>query len=170
MTENHLGQNYLSIEAVQQEYNRDRLLQWFDERNLYQYSEFRDQPDQLIQKIISFSPLLFAVLVLARLERLFPLLKSFGLQDDCLSDVISFERICESAALTESDIDILRNARTRAGVVLCKNRHQIFSTGTVVPYKSVNHPKDDRFGGFGVVRRVDIASGHLQGYSEVCAC
>ena len=166
LTENYHGQNFLCYESIRQHFNRARLIRWNNERQPYN-AELSTRSEQCISTILTDSILLFALLVLSGREALFPLLSSLGLNDDKVFDVKSFEDICDSAALTNSDKKVLTDNRKRIGAVLDRKEHRIFPKGTVLPYKHVNHPKDDRFGGFGVVRRVEIAPGHLQGYSEV---
>ncbi|KAL8692369.1 MAG: hypothetical protein Q9218_002588 [Villophora microphyllina] len=165
VSENYHGQNFLSYETIRQQFSHGRLVRWINERQNTN-AELLITSEQLVPIILSKSLLLFALLVLSSRERLFPLLTSFGLKDDNLFDAKSFERISEFAALTDNDKNALTETRKRVGAVLNRNGHRIFPIGTVLPYKDINHPKDDRFGGFGVVRRVEIAPGHLQGYSE----
>ena len=59
------------------------------------------------------------------------------------------------------------DSQKRIGALLRNNIHQVFLQGTVLPCRNVSHPSEDRFGGFGVGGRVEVAAGHLRGSNEV---
>ena len=167
MTENHQGQNFISADTVRKELSPESLARWISKSNVQGHTwQQKNELSKLIPVILASSRLLFTMLVLAGLEHLFASL-SKGLSDNNLFVAKSFEEACNSASLSTADRKKLLQHRNRIGAVLSNDGHQVFSEGTVLPYIRVNHPKDNRYGGFGVVRRVEIAAGHLLGYHNV---
>lgn len=155
------------METVEQEFDYVRIEQWIKTHPLGRRPQHWNSDGDLIHAILTDSRLLFALLVLGGLEQMFSTLVSHGFNDHTLFDHVSFRQRCVSAGLTERERYALVEYRKRIGAVLFGNEHQVFPKGTVLPYRNINHPKEDRFGGFGVVRRVEIAVGHLKGYKEV---
>ena len=162
---NYLGQNFLSVEIAERELSQDRMKQWIERHPLQRRSQRKSDNTNLIRAIVENSRLLFAMLVLAKAEYLFSTLKSLGLRDDNLFDTKAFRKC--SASLNRRDRHDVAEYRKRIGAILDDNNHGILSAGTVLPYRNVNHPKNDRRGGFGVVQRIEVAAGHLKGYNEV---
>lgn len=156
-SENFHGQKFVCMETVMRELDYSRVQKWTEEHPLYQRSERRGSDADLIYTILTESRLLFTMLVLGRQEKLFSTLTSSGCCDETLFDSTSFEECCLSAELNESDRAVLVKSRKRIGAILRNDKHQILPRGSVLPYRNMNHPKEDRFGGFGVVRRVEIA-------------
>lgn len=166
-SENYYGQKFLCMETVAREFNYGRIRQWIAKHPLHRRSEGRENNANLIKTILTNSRLVFAMLVLGELEYLFSTLVLHGFCDDMLFDTRLFEECCIAAEVTERERYALANFRNRIGAMLRNDRHQVFLKGIVLPYRNVNHPKEDRFGGFGVVRRVEVAAGHLRGFHEV---
>lgn len=165
--ENYHEQKFISMETVKQELDYNRIWQWSKGHPLHRQLERHEDESILINSILTDSRLLFAMLVLGRLEHLCSILLTHGVCDKTLFDSRLFPESCLSAKLTEREYRALADSRKRVGALLQNDFHQIFLKGTVLPYKNVNHPKEDRFGGFGVVRRVEVAAGHLRGFDEV---
>lgn len=165
-SENYHGQRFVCMDTVVRELTYDQISQWIERHPPQQLSEPRVNLPNLIGIILKDSRLLFAMLVLGRLEHLLSKLVSHGFSDNTLFDTTSFEEGCMSAQLTERQRRTMVDYRMRIGAVLRNDRHQVFQRDIVLPYRKVNHPRDDRFGGYGVVRRVEVAAGHLRGYNE----
>ena len=166
-SENYHGQRFICIETVKHELNYSRIWQWSKNHPLHRQHERHQDDSILIKSILTSSRLLFAMLVLGRLEYLCSILLSHDCSDETLFDSKLFLESCLSTKLTEGERRALADCRKRVGALLRNDIHQIFQKGTVLPYRKVNHPKEDRFGGFGVVRRVEVAAGHLRAYDEV---
>lgn len=162
---NYRDQKFLSIDIVERELDYNRIKQWTQRHPLQRSSQRKSDNANLIRAILEESRLLFAMLVLGKAEHLFSTLKSHGLKDDNLFNRKAFGECCSS--LTRREKHNIAEYRTRVGAILDCNEHSILSAETVLPYRNVNHPKDDRRGGFGIVQRIEIAAGHLQGYDEV---
>ena len=167
LTENYLGQRFLCLDTVEREFDYERLAHWIKQYPLHRVSQQTHHDADLIHIILKESRLLFATLVLGGLERLLTTLVLHGFSDAILFSPKLFKDRCADAQLTQRERNDILKYRQRIGAVLGSNRHEVFPQGTVLPYRNINHPKDDRFGGFGVVQRVEIAAGHLQGYHEV---
>ena len=166
-SENYHEQKFICMETVKQELDYNQIWQWSKNHPLHRQLERYKEDPLLINSILTGSRLLFAMLVLGRLEYLCSILLSHGLCDETLFDSRLFLESCLSAKLDERERRALADSRKRVGALLRNDIHQIFPKGTVLPYRNVNHPKEDRFGGFGVVRRVEVAAGHLRGFDEV---
>lgn len=162
---NYLDHNFLSRDIVEREFDYNRIKQWTKRHPLQRWSQRKDDDANLIRAILGESRLVFAMLVLGKAEHLFSTLKSHGLRDDNLFNRKGFRECCSS--LTQREKHDVAECRTRIGAILNNNEHDIISARTVLPYQNVNHPKDDRRGGFGIVQRIEIASGHLKGHNEV---
>ncbi|KAL8779152.1 MAG: hypothetical protein Q9213_007078 [Squamulea squamosa] len=161
------GQRFLCLETVQRHLDKESIALWTKEHPLYRGAQQRYDHAHLIDVILTEARLLFAMLVLGELEHLLSTLVYHGLSDATLFISTSFDGACNSAEVTEREREDLAKCRQRIGVILHSNKHEVFSQDTVLPYRNVNHPKDDRFGGFGVVQEMEIAPGHLRGYQEV---
>lgn len=166
-SENFHGQKFICMETVKRELNYSRIRYWCESHPIHRPPERHREDSNLINNILTDSRLLFAMLVLGRLEYLCSTLLLHGFRDENLFDIRLFHESCLSAKLTERERHALADSRKRIGALLRNDIHQVFLKGTVLPYRNVNHPKEDRFGGFGVVRRVEVAAGHLKGSDEV---
>ena len=162
---NYLGHKFLSMDIVERELDYNRIKRWAETHPLERRSQRKSDNANLIRVILGESRLLFAMLVLGKAEHLFSTLKSHGLKDDNLFNSKAFSE-CSSFLTRQEQHDIAKY-RMRVGAILSDNEHDILSAGTVLPYRNVNHAKDDRRGGFGVVQKIEIAAGHLRGYNEV---
>ena len=160
--EDYNGEKFVCMEFLRREFNHQRISRWSKQHPLCRPYQRSIAERDLIDSIVSGWRLLFALLVLAQMEDLFLTLTVHGLRDDTLFDVKSFHESCDSAALTPQEKDTLIKHRRLVGAMLHNHGHQVFPKSITLPYRSVNHPKDDRFGAFGVVRRVKIAAGHLK--------
>ena len=161
---NYLDHRFLSMDIVECEFDYNRIKQWTETHPLQRRSQPKSDNTDLIRAILGESRLLFAMLVLGKAEHLFLTLKSQGLKDDNLFNRKAFSQCCSSLARQERNN--VAGYRKRVGAILTCNEHEILPAGTVLPYRNVNHPKDDRRGGFGVVQRIEVAAGHLKGYHE----
>lgn len=166
-SENYHGQKFICMETVRRELNYTRIWQWSDNHSLHRRPERQKGDSDIINNVLTDSRLLFAMLVLGKLEHLCSALLSHGFRDETLFDISLFQESCLSANLTGEERRALADSRKRVGALLRNDVHQVFVKETVLPYRNVNHPKDNRFGGFGVVRRVEVAPGHLKGSNKV---
>ncbi|KAL8950173.1 MAG: hypothetical protein Q9222_003780 [Ikaeria aurantiellina] len=164
--ENYLGESFICFETVRRLLSYKRIAHWIEEHPLHLHSPHTHDDTELICIILNRSPLCFAMLVLGRLEHFFAKLTYHGLNDTTLFRSDDFHEACTSAGLTPRESDNVAECRKKIGAVLRKNEHEAFPRGTVLPYRNINHPKDDRLGGFGIVQRVEVAPGHLKGCKE----
>ena len=163
---NFKGESFVSMDQVTRILSRDRVTKW---ARSYPFSASVNMSSStLIDTILGTSRLLFAALVIQRLEYLFDRLSSHGLNDDSLFDG-SFKTRCDAARLTTDEFSSLKDGRKTLGAILQSDRHLELSEECTLPYLNINHPNEDRIGGFGVVRQVQIAKGHLRNCTEVPA-
>ena len=146
-SENYYGQKFICMETVERELSYDRVLQWSKNHPLHRDSERQDDDETLIKRLLTNARLLFAMLVIARLEYLTPSLLNSGWQDETLFDATFFDEGCYSAGLEDEERHSLARIRKRVGALLRNDVHQVFSNEIVLPYRNVNHPEEDRFGG-----------------------
>ena len=162
---NHEGQGFICLAAAKKVLTPDRILIWAQEHPLYHALEDGRDDHMLVSRIQAGSTLLFAVLVLSKLEYLTFQLLSKGFSDSTLFDHQSFEECCRSTKLSAREKHQLVQNRALVGVVLEHDRHQDVPKDSVLPYLKREDP--DEHGSYGVVYRLKVATGHLKRYNKL---
>ena len=137
----------------------ERVSGWVKNHPLHQRSDTQTQDEDLLDRIMENSRLLFAMLILAELEHLTSTLLSNGVSDDSFPEIE-----CSFSGLSHDEQRRLDENRHLIGPVLSKRRHLQLSQETVLPFtrrESIKH------GSFGLVFRAEVADGHLEGYGQV---
>ena len=166
-TKNNHDKQFISKEAVMQDLFQDLLLKWIEDHPLSQLGEPTRSKAELVEAILDNSRLLFSMLVLAKAECLTSRLVLHGFNDDILFDSSLLQGYCEVAKLNEEEKSILFRERSCIGAIIRNDIDQEFSQEITLPYKKIYEPGEDGMGGFGIVRRAELAAGHLKSYSEV---
>ena len=162
---NFIGQKFLSMEIVERVLDYNRIKEWTERHPLQRWSQRKSDNASLIRAILGESRLLFAMLVLGKAEYLFSTLKSHGLKDESLFNQKAFRKCC--SFLDRRDQSNLVECRKRVGAILSDHEHGLIEPGIVLLYQNVDHGKEVRAGGFGIVQKIEIAAGHLKGCNEV---
>ena len=162
---NYVGRKFLSMDIVERVLDYNRIKRWTERHPLQRWSQRKSDDASLIRAILGGSRLLFAMLVLGKAEHLFSTLESHGLKDESLFNQKAFRKCCSS--LDRREQSNLVECRKRIGAILSDNEHGLIEPGIVLPYQDVDHGKEPRGGGFGIVQKIEIAAGHLKGCNEV---
>lgn len=147
----------------------DNIRDWAQGHPLYRINEnplfgiAGNELDTLIKLIIDKSCMLFAILVIAKLEYLTSYLLSNNQSDSSLLEI----------AFTPLRISHDENIRLhRSSQLFCpifeKNRHLELPAENAEPF--INHWTGARYGGFGMIEQRHIADGHLSDYNEKVQC
>ncbi|KAL8999889.1 MAG: hypothetical protein Q9188_005787 [Gyalolechia gomerana] len=153
------NERFISSETVQRVFASKEI---DGETTKCTYRSLADQL-QLESSLRNDSLVLFAVVLLARLDKHYVPLVLKGLQDDLLFDEVSFRGCCQLASVPDDEVDRLRSSRNKFGAILCSGKRQIISKGVILPY--LTRVKMDN-GSFGVIYQVKVAPGHLRGSNE----
>lgn len=161
--ENNKKRKFLLAAEVKQLLTQERISGWIKNHPLHRDSDTYTHDQGLIDSIINSSRLLFAVLVLAKLEHLTSALLSNGQTDDSLPEI-------DCSSLDLSPDEQLRLDEHRHTIVLRKSKHLRLSPGTGLPYMEREFTDKNRSDG--LIYRAVIADGHLEGYDKVeyCLC
>lgn len=149
----------MALAIIKSLVNETEIVGCIENHTLHQLSEKSIEQKDLVNIIINNGKLLFALLVVANLEHLTPSLFSRGLSDDSLFD---FDRI--SWDLPSEEEHKLVEKSNLIAPLFKKAQHYLIHDKITLPFitrAQINH------GAFGVVYRVEIAKGHLEGYEEV---
>lgn len=157
-SKNYKGQPFIAFAVIDSLVNEMEVSRWIETHPLHRPSEQNMEQEQLISMIIQKGKLLFVLLVIAQLEHLALSIFSRGMSDDSLFEIGSLWK------MPSEEEHRLSAQSTLIAPVFKKSKHLLLHERIVLPFitrGSINH------GAFGMVYRVEIARGHLEGYEEV---
>lgn len=162
MYHTHQGERFVTMETIEQTFTPELIQEMI---TTYGHPSHTNLDQSKVDCLsLDDSRVLFAILLLARLEQYYKPLLLGGLKDDVLFDEDSFKACCDLADVSDIENDTLRASRNRVGALLYQGKRQVLSKGVVLPY--VERDKKGN-GSFGVIYRVEVAPGHLRGSNEV---
>lgn len=148
---------------VTQLLTHERISAWIKTHPPHRPPDTLCHDQDLVERIVYNSRLLFAILVVAELEFLTFALLSNGQSDDSLPDID-----CSFLMLSHDERLRLDQHCHIYGRVFRKGTHLHLSQGALLPF--TKRDRMHKHGSFGQIYRVEVASGHLEGYDKVEQC
>lgn len=155
---NDEGKKFLCAAKVEQLVTRERVSSWIESNPLRRSSDPSTNDEDLIERLLDHSRLLFAILVVAKLEYLTFGLLSKGLSDNSLPGIDT-----SSLGLSQDEQACIDEHRYIGGVILGKE-HLHLSHKAILPF--TKRTSTGRNGSSGVINKVEVSHGHLEDYDE----
>lgn len=157
---NHKGKKFMWAAGIWQLLSHEKISAWIENHPLHRPSDIGAHRQDLVQRIMDGSRLLFAILVAAELEFLTADLLSRDQSDASLPNIDY-----HSLSLNPDEQRRLNDICYHSALVLRQNPHLYLSQKTVLPFTS--RESINKRGSFGQLFRVKVAKGHLKGYNKV---
>ena len=159
LIENYKKQRFFCKAAVDNLLTRETISTWIKTHPLHRESSTEAHKEVTIDGIINNARLLFAILVATELESFTSTLLAKGQSDKSLPSIDY-----ECLNMSSEERQRLMESCKKFSPILRRNTHVTFSLETVLPFTQ-REPTDKR-GTFGLIYRVEVADGHLEGYNQ----